>query len=81
MAEDPIAIPLSLDTDARCLGHFVVLDRQSRPVGEFDTLVGAEAFIAEANGSDPATARAEWQHKAAMLDDYRATLRRERRST
>ena len=53
-----------------------VMDFNHRMVRTFETLEDAEAFVAEANGTDVETVRRDTHDRARMLDEYRQNLKR-----
>jgi hypothetical protein len=56
------------------LGEYVVLDIGYAVIREFDTVEEAEAFVAEANGTDTETVRRDTEERARMLHQYRESL-------
>lgn len=58
------------------IGEYAVVDADYRLVQVFDTEEEAEAFVAQANGSDVAKVRDETAERGRMLAQYRENLRR-----
>lgn len=71
-------LPFRLDSEALAVCYYYVLDFNYKLVREFETLEEAEAFIAEANGSDVETVRSDAKTQGRMLNEYRQNLRRSR---
>ena len=71
--------PLLIDTAARAIGEHVVLDIDYRVLKVFKSEAEAEAFVAEANGTDIAAVRESTDRRAAMLDEYRENMIRNSR--
>src|SRR6266699_3542009 len=69
-------LPLLIDTGTLAISEYVVMDFNHRMVRTFDTLEEAEAFVAEANGTDVETVRRDTYDRAGMLDEYRQNLKR-----
>jgi hypothetical protein len=69
-------LPLLIDTGALAISEYVVMDFNHRLVRIFDTLEEAEAFVAEATGTDAETVRRDTHERARMLDEYRENLKR-----
>jgi len=63
-----------LDIGALTLGEFVVTETSRQSVQQFETIEEAEAFIAEANGTDVETVRRETTEHARMLTEYRENM-------
>jgi len=63
-----------LDTGALALGEFIVTDASYQCVHAFETIDEAEAFVAEANGTDVETVRRKTTERARMLAEYRENL-------
>jgi hypothetical protein len=59
-------LPLRIDTEAFALGYYIVLDYDYKVVREFDTIEEAEAFVAEANGSDVETVQRATERQASF---------------
>lgn len=73
-----------LDTEALALGYYCVLDYSYKLVREFETMVKAEVFIANSNGSDVETVRSDGKTQTQMLREYRENMRdslKERKAT
>jgi hypothetical protein len=64
MSERKAGLPYLIDTGAIALGYYV----------EFNTEEEAEAFIAEANGTDVETVRRETAERARKLAEYRENM-------
>ena len=74
MSERKAGLPYLIDTGAIALGYYVVLTIDYQYVSEFNTEEEAEAFIAEANGSDIETVRRETAERARKLAEYRENM-------
>lgn len=74
MSERKHELPYLLDTGALALGEYAVLDINYQVVQLFETEAEAEAFVAEANGTDVETVRRETTERARKLAEYRENL-------
>ena len=63
-----------LDIGCIALGYYVVTNTEYQFVREFETEAEAEAFVAEANGTDIETLRRETAERARALVEYRENL-------
>jgi len=73
---DSPKLPLRLDTEALAWDEFVVLDFNYKLVKHCESIEEAEAFIANANGTNIETVHQDAVLQAQMLHQYRENLRR-----
>lgn len=74
MSERKHKLHYFLDIGALSFGEFVVTETSYQSSQEFETIEQAEAFVAEANGTDVETVRRETTEHARMLAEYRENL-------
>ena len=74
MSEPQHRLPFHICTGAIVFDVYAVLDLDYRLVREFETESEAEAFVAEANGTDLETVRRKTIEHGRMLAEYRENL-------
>ncbi len=74
MSEPQHRLPFHICTGAIVFDVYAVLDLDYRLVREFETESEAEAFVAEANGTDVETVRRKTIEHGRMLAEYRESL-------
>lgn len=74
MSEPQHRLPFHICTSAIVFDVYAVLDLDYRLVREFETESEAEAFVAEANGTDLKTVRRQTIEHGRMLAQYRENL-------
>ena len=74
MSELQHRLPVHICTSAIVFDVYAVLDLDYRLVREFETESEAEAFVAEANGTDVETVRRKTIEHGRMLAEYRNNL-------
>ena len=74
MSEPQYRLPFHICTGAIAFDVYAVLDLDYRLVQEFETESEAEAFVAEANGTDVETVRLQTIEHGRMLAEYRENL-------
>ncbi len=74
MSEPQHRLPFHICTGAIVFDVYAVLDLDYRLVREFETESEAEAFVAEANGTDIDTVRRKTIEHGRMLAEYRENL-------
>jgi hypothetical protein len=77
MSEPQHRLPFHICTGAIVFDVYAVLDLDYRLVREFETESEAEAFVAEANGTDVETVRLQTIEHGRMLAEYRENLIRQ----
>lgn len=80
MSEPQHRLPFHICTGAIGFDVYAVLDRDYRLVREFETESEAEAFVAEAHGTDVETVRRKTVEHGRMLAEYRNNLIRHSRA-
>jgi hypothetical protein len=74
VSETQHRLPFHICTGAIVFDVYAVLDLDYRLVREFETESEAEAFVAEANGTDVETVRRKTIEHGRMLAEYRENL-------
>ena len=74
MSKPQHRLPFHICTGAIVFDVYAVLDLDYRLVREFETQSEAEAFVAEANGTDVETVRRKTIEHGRMLAEYRENL-------
>jgi hypothetical protein len=74
VSEPQHRLPFHICTGAIVFDVHAVLDLDYRLVREFETESEAEAFVAEANGTDVETVRRKTIEHGRMLAEYRENL-------
>jgi hypothetical protein len=74
VSEPQHRLPFHICTGAIVFDVYAVLDLDYRLVREFETESEAEAFVAEANGTDIDTVRRKTIEHGRMLAEYRENL-------
>jgi len=74
MSEGRHKLPFLIDTGALAIGYYAVLNIEYGLVKMFDSEEEAEAFVADANGTDVETVRRQTTERARMLAEYRENL-------
>jgi hypothetical protein len=80
MSEPQHRLPFHICTDAIVFDGYAVLDLDYRLVREFEMESEAEAFVAEANGTDVKTVCRQTIEHGRMLAEYRENLIRHRQA-
>jgi hypothetical protein len=80
MSEPKHRLPFHIDTGAIVFDVYAVLDLDYRTVQVFETESEAQAFVAEANGTDVETVRRETIERGRMLAEYRENMIRHSRA-
>jgi hypothetical protein len=74
LSEPQHRLPFHIDTGEIVFDVYAVLDLDYRLVREFEAESEAEAFVAEANGTDVKTVRRQTIEHSRMLAEYRENL-------
>jgi hypothetical protein len=80
MSQHEPRLPFHIDTGALSISEYAVSDLDYKLVRVFDTLEEAEAFVAEANGTDVEKVRRDTEELGRMLAEYRNNLIRHSRA-